>query len=74
MKIARSTPKILMFGKYKGVEVEQVISCEPQYIQWCLYNIEGFSLSERHKKLLEHCLSDFQYDDEFDYWQEHDLL
>lgn len=36
----------LTFGKYRGRSIQDVLQKEPQYIQWCLQNVEGFKLDK----------------------------
>lgn len=37
----------LMFGKYKGMTLEEVIYEDPGYIQWCIENIKDFVLADK---------------------------
>ena len=43
----------LLFGKYKGQRVEDVCVDDPQYIDWCIENIEGFELDEIADQFLQ---------------------
>lgn len=33
------------FGKYKGMPLTYVLQKDPIYIQWCIHNVEHFTLS-----------------------------
>jgi hypothetical protein len=37
--------EVFSFGKYEGVPVEIIAANYPLYIDWCLDNLEGFSIS-----------------------------
>ena len=37
---------VFNFGKHKGNTVESVIVDDPSYINWCLENVDKFSLDE----------------------------
>ena len=34
------------FGKYMGLSVNEIISQDPQYLNWCIINIDEFCVSE----------------------------
>lgn len=34
----------LPFGQYKGNTIDDVLSDDPGYLDWCLQNVEGFDL------------------------------
>lgn len=51
----------LDFGKYKGDTVDDVITNDPQYLEWCLENVDGFCLTKSAKHELELALE--VYDD-----------
>lgn len=36
----------LTFGKFRGRSIQYVLQKEPQYIQWCLLNVQGFKLDK----------------------------
>lgn len=36
----------LTFGKYRGCSIQYVLQKEPQYIQWCLLNVDGFKMDK----------------------------
>lgn len=57
---------IFNFGKYKGKTLLYVIDNDPQYIIWCIDNIEDFNINEKLKLEL---LS--QYNQHIRYYQEH---
>ena len=42
---------VFNFGKYKGRTVESVILEDPSYINWCMENVEKFSMNEDCKTL-----------------------
>lgn len=42
----------LPFRRYSGSTVEDVIRVDPNYIRWCLGNVNGFKLSEMALNLL----------------------
>ena len=55
----------LNFGKHKGRRVEEVLGVNPDYLQWCLDNIEWFSLdNEANQELLDTLDEYREYDDE----------
>lgn len=37
---------LLKFGKYKGKVLEDVLNDDPEYLAWCLENIEWFEVDE----------------------------
>ena len=41
---------VLKFGKHKGKTVNQILQEEPDYINWCLKNIDTFQMSEKDKE------------------------
>ena len=43
----------LRFGKYKDEFIEDVIIEEPEYIQWCVENLDNFLLSNDLYKALQ---------------------
>jgi hypothetical protein len=56
---------VLGFGKYKGQTIKDVIRVDPDYILWCVDNIEWFELDEESEKELEWAYAD---DDEDYSW------
>lgn len=36
---------IFFFGKYKGMNVDQVLKVDCKYLRWCLTEIENFIIS-----------------------------
>lgn len=43
---------ILDFGKYKGFTLDLIISTDPNYIIWCVENVEWFNFdSEKYEQL-----------------------
>lgn len=42
----------LQFGKYKGEQVQDIIEKDPDYIRWCLDNIDWFGLTKEAKAVL----------------------
>jgi hypothetical protein len=40
------------FGKYYGEPLETIIKADPSYIDWCLCNMDGFTISEEALELL----------------------
>jgi hypothetical protein len=43
------TSRIFTIGKFKGKNVDWVCYCFPDYIEWCLKNLEGFSLLKEER-------------------------
>lgn len=43
----------LKFGKYGGVNVEDLIRADPQYCRWAIQNTERFDLTDEAYELLE---------------------
>jgi hypothetical protein len=56
---------ILSFGKYEGQTIKDVIRVDPDYILWCIDNIEWFELDEEAEEELEWAYAD---DDEDYSW------
>lgn len=60
------------FGKHKGEMMESVIVDDPSYINWCLENVERFSLDEDCQNLFS--MQDWDdyanpdFDDEYPEW------
>lgn len=49
---------VLSFGKHKGSTIQQILACDPEYLEWMEENVEGaeFELSviaERDRIILE---------------------
>jgi hypothetical protein len=44
---------VFTFGKHKGHTVHRVINEDPEYIKWCLSNVDEFSLSKKAKGVYE---------------------
>ncbi len=42
----RGLQSVLTFGTYAGDTVVEVIKDAPDYIEWCIDNVEGFELDE----------------------------
>ena len=40
------------FGKHEGESVDEVIVDDPEYVEWCLNEIDGFDLDEEGHQLL----------------------
>ena len=43
----------LKFGKYKGEYVQDVIEKDPDYLLWCLDNIDWFKLTKETEAQLD---------------------
>ena len=52
---------ILDFGKYKGEKISEVLLKDAQYIEWCMWNIPTFILSNEVQKML---VKQLEYDEE----------
>lgn len=39
----------LSFGKHKGYSIHHIIHNDPQYLDWCIANIDGFKLDKDAK-------------------------
>ena len=52
----------LMFGKYQGEPVWDIIKKDPQYISWCTDNIDNFKLSEKEISYCNNCLRKISYE------------
>lgn len=57
---------IFNFGKYKGKTLLHVIDNDPQYVIWCIDNIDDFNINDKFKNEL---LS--QYNQHVRCYQEH---
>lgn len=44
--------RIFAFGKYKYKTYSEVIKSDPEYIKWCIMNIQGFGLTPEEKNCL----------------------
>ena len=67
---------VIPFGKYKGKEVKDVVSENPQWILWAEDNVKGFTVSHRAFKMAEDNLSE-QIEEKYqflswsdEYWKE----
>lgn len=55
---------IFQFGKYKGKTVEEVTNENPEYLLWCVKNIEWFDLDDETRKCAQkkiNCLRENRY-------------
>lgn len=59
---ALSAGSALDFGKYKGSIIERILELDPQYLWWCIENVEGFS--ERLEDGLEGRIAEAAQDDD----------
>ena len=46
----------LPFGKHKGELVEDVVYLDPEYLDWCVENVEGFELDDEAFMMLQNYL------------------
>ncbi len=53
----------MIFGKYKGETLEEVILFDPTYIEWALDEINDFELDDNAMKIFEQSIDDY-YDNE----------
>lgn len=44
---------VLTFGKHQGQSVKEILSHSPEYISWCIMNLDHFYIS---KETLESCI------------------
>jgi hypothetical protein len=56
--IVYSLGSVIQFGKYRGVQVEEIIRCDPDYVSWLLGNVVKFSLAEDATTLLDDMMKD----------------
>jgi hypothetical protein len=47
----------MMFGKYKGMSVTNVLRINPSYFGWCKNNVRGFRFSKRDYEIYLEWLS-----------------
>lgn len=47
------------FGKHKGESLSHVIGSDPTYVEWCIDEIEGFSISDRAHDQLHYSLEEY---------------
>ena len=47
-----SKKEVFRFGKYKGIDIENVIHNDPRYVEWAEENVSFFSLSSMQKEIL----------------------
>lgn len=52
----------LMFGKYEGEPVWDIISKDPNYIIYCLENVDRFELTENEKSRLRYIRGKQEYE------------
>ncbi len=43
---------VFKFGKHKDHNIQHVIQDDPQYLYWCMDNVEGFELHNEAMQLL----------------------
>lgn len=48
-----SSDDILKFGKYKGQKVKEIAKRDPNYLRWCLNNIDSFKLNEGVNRIVD---------------------
>lgn len=41
------------FGKYRGHTLDEIIRCDPSYVDWCLNHVDRFKISEDADKMLD---------------------
>ena len=60
----------LKFGKYSGLSVREVIEDDPEYIEWCLDEVDSFKLNDEAMALFDEYLDTFYADcmDKFGKW------
>ncbi len=51
---------VISFGKHKGKSLKLIIGVDPDYIRWCLSNIDGFRLIEEANKYYQDKLMDIE--------------
>lgn len=56
----------LKFGKYLGSTVAEVMLQDPNYIHWCIENIDWFDLTDEAFALLPDQTDDNYWPDDFD--------
>ncbi len=56
---------VLKFGKWKGYTIEQLINRDPNYLHWCIANVDGFELDNKAYKLLPDETENEEYNDAF---------
>lgn len=42
------TGRVLHFGKYGGMEIEEVVTRDPEYIIWAADNEQGLGITQEH--------------------------
>ena len=47
-----SKKEVFRFGKYKGIDIEDIIHNDPRYVEWAEENVSFFSLSSMQKEIL----------------------
>lgn len=53
----------MIFGKYKGETLEEVILFDPTYIEWALDEVNDFELDDNAMNIFEQSIDDY-YDNE----------
>jgi hypothetical protein len=46
----------IQFGKYKGDTIAEILAKVPQYIEWCLDEVKGFSLDDKAYEVYEEAI------------------
>ena len=57
---------VLKWGKHEGQSIEDIITDNPKYIEWCLENLDWFDLSKSAREYYNEMNPDFTQDEEED--------
>lgn len=59
---------VINFGQYKkyGYTISEILDIDPDYLEWCLDNVEWFALSQEALDILRDILNDVQDYDPYD--------
>lgn len=65
---------IFTFGKHKGKTLDEVMECDPDYVDWCLANLDHFALGNDEfssdLKTPSKRTRRFYDDDDYDDWSD----
>jgi hypothetical protein len=52
------TGRVLHFGKYDGMDIEEVVTHDPEYIIWAADNVQGSGITQEH---VDHAVLSLEY-------------
>lgn len=70
MRYPAQLSDVLDFGKHQGRRVEEAIEEDPGWVQWCIDNVDNFTLSRGAMLFLKECTEESL---DRDSWMRRDL-